>query len=132
MITRSSPIFVGRVRELRLLDAASKRAANAEPAVVLVGGEASVGKTRLVAELTSRCAADGTRVLVWRLRAGRQPAALRWPRSRPCYGQPTRRRLRLTQYCCGARWSCKLRPSGDVITTQLTRLCTRIRYTRGR
>jgi hypothetical protein len=27
-------------------------------------GEASVGKTRLVAELTSRCAAAGTRVLV--------------------------------------------------------------------
>ena len=38
------------------------RAADAEPAVVLVGGEAGVGKTHLIAELTAR-AADGTRVL---------------------------------------------------------------------
>src|SRR4029453_10483693 len=43
--------------------AARRRAADAEPAVVLVGGEAGIGKTRLVAELTSRCAADGTRGL---------------------------------------------------------------------
>ena len=60
----ASPTFVGRVEELELLEAAMRRAADAEPAVVLVGGEAGVGKTRLVAELTSRCAADGTRVLV--------------------------------------------------------------------
>jgi DNA-binding CsgD family transcriptional regulator/tetratricopeptide (TPR) repeat protein len=58
-----SPTFVGRVEELQILEAARKRAADADPAVVLVGGEAGVGKTRLVAELTSRCAADGTRVL---------------------------------------------------------------------
>jgi predicted ATPase len=63
MITRSSPTFVGRVEELRLLEAAKGRAANGEPAVVLVGGEAGVGKTRLVAELTARCGTDGTRVL---------------------------------------------------------------------
>jgi tetratricopeptide (TPR) repeat protein len=59
----SSPTFVGRVEELQVLEAARVRAANAEPAVVLVGGEAGVGKTRLVAELTGRCVADGTRVL---------------------------------------------------------------------
>jgi DNA-binding CsgD family transcriptional regulator/tetratricopeptide (TPR) repeat protein len=64
MITRSSPTFVGRAEELRVLEAARRRAADGEPAVVLVGGEAGVGKTRLVAELTSRCARDGTRVLV--------------------------------------------------------------------
>jgi predicted ATPase len=58
-----SPIFVGRVEELHVLEAALGRATNSEPAVVLVGGEAGVGKTRLVAELTARCAADGTRVL---------------------------------------------------------------------
>ena len=58
-----SPTFVGRVEELELLEAARRRAADGDPAVVLVGGEAGVGKTRLVAELTARCAADGTRVL---------------------------------------------------------------------
>src|SRR5215213_4046197 len=59
----ASPTFVGRVEELELLEAARGRAADADPAVVLVGGEAGVGKTRLIAELTSRCARDGTRVL---------------------------------------------------------------------
>src|SRR5215218_3033175 len=63
MITRPSPTFVGRVEELQTLEAAKRRAADADPAVVLVGGEAGVGKTRLVAELTSRCATEGTRVL---------------------------------------------------------------------
>ena len=59
----ASPTFVGRVEELQALEAARRRAADGDPAVVLVGGEAGVGKTRLVAELTARCAADGTRVL---------------------------------------------------------------------
>jgi DNA-binding CsgD family transcriptional regulator/tetratricopeptide (TPR) repeat protein len=58
-----SPAFVGRVEELEVLEAALGRATNSEPAVVLVGGEAGVGKTRLVADLTARCATDGTRVL---------------------------------------------------------------------
>jgi DNA-binding CsgD family transcriptional regulator/tetratricopeptide (TPR) repeat protein len=58
-----SPIFVGRVEELQVLEAALGRATNSEPAVVLVGGEAGVGKTRLVAELTARYATDGIRVL---------------------------------------------------------------------
>jgi DNA-binding CsgD family transcriptional regulator len=59
----ASPTLVGRVEELELLEAARVRAADGEPAVVLVGGEAGVGKTRLVAELTARCVTDGTRVL---------------------------------------------------------------------
>ena len=58
-----SPTFVGRVEELDVLEAAMVRATNSEPAVVLVGGEAGVGKTRLVAELTAHRAIDGTRVL---------------------------------------------------------------------
>jgi hypothetical protein len=33
-----SPTFVGRVEELELLEAARRRAADGEPAVVLVGG----------------------------------------------------------------------------------------------
>ena len=44
----ASPTFVGRVEELELLEAAMRRAADGAPAVVLVGGEAGVGKTRLV------------------------------------------------------------------------------------
>jgi tetratricopeptide (TPR) repeat protein len=59
----ASPTFVGRIEELQTLEAARRRAADADPAVVLVGGEAGIGKTRLIAELTSRCATDGTRVL---------------------------------------------------------------------
>ena len=58
-----SPTLVGRIEELQILEAARRRAADADPAVVLVGGEAGVGKTRLVAELTSSCLADGIRVL---------------------------------------------------------------------
>jgi DNA-binding CsgD family transcriptional regulator len=59
----ASPTFVGRVEELQTLEAATRRAADGDPAVVLVGGEAGVGKTRLVAELTARCRVDGMRVL---------------------------------------------------------------------
>jgi DNA-binding CsgD family transcriptional regulator/tetratricopeptide (TPR) repeat protein len=59
----ASPTFVGRVEELSVLEAAQGRAANGEPAVVLVGGEAGIGKTRLLAELADRCRATGARVL---------------------------------------------------------------------
>jgi DNA-binding CsgD family transcriptional regulator/tetratricopeptide (TPR) repeat protein len=58
-----SPTFVGRTVELGRLDAARERAA-ADPAVVVVGGEAGVGKTRLVDEFARRCRAEGARVLV--------------------------------------------------------------------
>ena len=44
----ASPTLVGRVGELGVLEAAQGRAANGEPAVVLVGGEAGIGKTRLL------------------------------------------------------------------------------------
>jgi DNA-binding CsgD family transcriptional regulator/tetratricopeptide (TPR) repeat protein len=60
---RSSPTFVGRIEELQTLEAAGRRAADGEPAVVLVGGEAGVGKTRLLAELTTRITTHGTRIL---------------------------------------------------------------------
>jgi DNA-binding CsgD family transcriptional regulator/tetratricopeptide (TPR) repeat protein len=59
----ASPAFVGRVEELQTLEEARRRAADADPAVVLVGGEAGVGKTRLVIELSAHCGTDGTRVL---------------------------------------------------------------------
>jgi DNA-binding CsgD family transcriptional regulator/tetratricopeptide (TPR) repeat protein len=59
----ASPVFVGRRPELTLLLAAVERAAAGEPAVVLVGGEAGVGKTRLVEEAGAHAAAAGARVL---------------------------------------------------------------------
>jgi len=60
----SSPAFVGRAAELGLLDEAWRRAAAGRSAVVVVGGEAGVGKTRLVDEFTRHCQAEGVRVLV--------------------------------------------------------------------
>jgi predicted ATPase len=60
----ASPTFVGRVEELQVREAARARAADGEPAVVLVGGEAGVGKNRLVGELTAHWTSDRTRVLV--------------------------------------------------------------------
>jgi DNA-binding CsgD family transcriptional regulator/tetratricopeptide (TPR) repeat protein len=60
----SSPTFVGRAAELGLLDDARRRAASGRSAVVVVGGEAGVGKTRLVDELIGRCQAEDVRVLV--------------------------------------------------------------------
>ncbi|WP_371496017.1 AAA family ATPase [Kitasatospora sp. NBC_00374] len=51
--------FVGRRRELALLLAALRR----PPSVVLVEGEAGIGKSRLVAEATAALAAEGRQVL---------------------------------------------------------------------
>jgi predicted ATPase len=47
----SSPVLVGRDAEVAQLRAALERAAAGQPAVVVVAGEAGVGKTRLVGEL---------------------------------------------------------------------------------
>ena len=59
----SSPVFVGRAEELAALDAALARAAGEEPAVVLLAGESGVGKSRLLAEFSTRASAAGGRVL---------------------------------------------------------------------
>lgn len=47
----SSPVFVGRVHEIARLRGALEQARSGSSAVVVVAGEAGVGKTRLVAEL---------------------------------------------------------------------------------
>ncbi|TMR07853.1 helix-turn-helix transcriptional regulator [Nonomuraea turkmeniaca] len=57
-----SPLFVGRARELSVLGDALARARAGMPSTVLVGGEAGVGKTRLVGEFIDR--ADDAMVLV--------------------------------------------------------------------
>ena len=59
----SCPTFVGRGAESARLAAASDRAAAGTPTVVMVGGEAGVGKSRLVRELVAGSRAAGATVL---------------------------------------------------------------------
>ncbi|MEU9117035.1 ATP-binding protein, partial [Streptomyces sp. NPDC048483] len=54
-----SPVFVGRSAELAALGEALSRAHAGEPRTLFVGGEAGVGKTRLIQEFLGRAAADG-------------------------------------------------------------------------
>jgi predicted ATPase/DNA-binding SARP family transcriptional activator len=56
--------FVGRRRDLAALHAAWSRAARGAGALVLVSGEAGVGKTRLTAELARQVQSEGGRVYV--------------------------------------------------------------------
>ena len=57
------PVFVGRDAELATLTTALESAVAGTPTVVLLGGEAGVGKTRLVEEAAARARAAGARVL---------------------------------------------------------------------
>ena len=59
----SSPVLVGRSGQLSALDAALAEAAGGRPSAVVVGGEAGVGKSRLVAEFAGRSRGAGARVL---------------------------------------------------------------------
>ena len=59
----SCPEFIGRVKESRALDAALERAAGQAGPTVVVGGEAGIGKSRLVAEFARRAAGRDARVL---------------------------------------------------------------------
>jgi len=62
--TLTSATFVGRTEELARLAAAADRAAAGTPTAVVVGGEAGVGKTRLVGELVASARQAGATVLV--------------------------------------------------------------------
>jgi AAA ATPase domain len=55
--------FVGRTQELARLRELLARAAAGEPLIALIGGEAGVGKTRLVEQLAATASGQGTRVL---------------------------------------------------------------------
>ncbi|WP_307826765.1 helix-turn-helix transcriptional regulator [Streptomyces pactum] len=57
--TSVSPVFVGRDDELTTLDQALARAGAGETQILLVGGEAGVGKTRLIEEFLHRAEAAG-------------------------------------------------------------------------
>jgi len=59
-----SPVLVGRQAEFAALDGALERALAGEPTTVVVGGEAGVGKSRLVHELSMRAGEAGARVLI--------------------------------------------------------------------
>ncbi|MEV0156897.1 AAA family ATPase [Micromonospora sp. NPDC050686] len=63
-VRASSTVLVGRQRELAALRAALVRAGADEPTTVLVGGEAGVGKTRLLDEFGAVAAGTGARLLV--------------------------------------------------------------------
>ncbi len=57
------PVFVGRTAELERLTDALARASAGEPAALFIGGEAGVGKSRLVEEFARRATDSGARVL---------------------------------------------------------------------
>ncbi len=59
----SSPVLVGRSSQLSALDAALAGVAGGRPSAVVVGGEAGVGKSRLVGEFAGRSRGAGVRVL---------------------------------------------------------------------
>lgn len=59
-----SPVLVGRQAELGSLSSALERVLAGEPVTVVAGGEAGVGKSRLVHELIAEARAAGTRVLI--------------------------------------------------------------------
>jgi ATP/maltotriose-dependent transcriptional regulator MalT len=60
----SSPILIGRDVAMSPLTAALERSTAGEPCVVLVGGDAGLGKTRLVTDFGSRAEEQGARVIV--------------------------------------------------------------------
>ena len=60
----SSPVLVGRGSQLSALERALARVSRGVPSAVMVGGEAGVGKSRLVTEFAGRSRGAGARVLV--------------------------------------------------------------------
>jgi DNA-binding CsgD family transcriptional regulator len=59
----ASPVLVGRAAEMAALDAALDAVRQGEPAAMLIGGEAGMGKTRLISEFTAAARDAGVRVL---------------------------------------------------------------------
>ena len=59
----TSPVLVGRAHQLAVLEAALGPSRHGGPSVVLLGGEAGVGKSRLMSEFAARAGAAGARIL---------------------------------------------------------------------
>ena len=60
----SSPVLVGRSSQLAVLETALGEVGRGRPSAVMVGGEAGVGKSRLMTEFAARSRAAGGRVLL--------------------------------------------------------------------
>jgi predicted ATPase len=63
-VRAATPAFVGRAAELAALVDAYGQAAGGRGTTALLGGEAGVGKSRLVAEMAAQARRRGARVLV--------------------------------------------------------------------
>ena len=64
MVAGAGSVFVGRARELAELEGALDDARTGRGAAILLGGDAGIGKTRLVSELAQRARAAGFVVLL--------------------------------------------------------------------
>src|SRR6478609_1078711 len=62
--TMSAARFVGRTAELERLQAAYEAARSGDPVTLVAGGEAGVGKTRLVTQFGAQARESGARVLL--------------------------------------------------------------------
>jgi len=72
--------LVGRTRELEQLDALLDRVASGHASIVVVTGEAGIGKTALLDALALRAGDRGFAVAVGRCAAGEAPPYWPWPR----------------------------------------------------
>ena len=63
MASLSSPIIVGRDEELARIERALGEAAAGRPRILVIGGEAGIGKSRLVREAIDRARAGGSAIL---------------------------------------------------------------------
>src|SRR6516165_6754595 len=60
----SSPRFVDRRQELSAIETALARTRDGCGSVVFIGGEAGIGKSRLISELAGRAERDGMTVVI--------------------------------------------------------------------
>ena len=60
----TSPVLVGRAAEMAALEGAFEMVRQGGPVAVLIGGEAGVGKTRLISEFAASARMAGARVLI--------------------------------------------------------------------
>jgi predicted ATPase len=61
----TSRAFIGRAKELRRLGVTLDRAEQDQPQLVLLAGDAGMGKTRLLLEFADRAQQRGWRVWEW-------------------------------------------------------------------